>query len=390
MTEVFRIALFTYSTKPRGSVIHTLELAEALQALGHSVCVYALDKDGSGFHRELHCDYELVPAHPVSGNIDDLIRQRIQEFVDYLSDSHLQSRSYDYFHAQDCISANALLILRDRQQIPHFIRTVHHIEAYNSPYLSQCQDRSIFNPDLCLCVSQYWQTVLKQKYGIHAPRVINGVNLDRFSPYPTEQDHVVKQQFQITGNPVYLTVGGIEPRKNSIALLHAFAQVLEQYPNAQLIIAGGATLFDYQDYREQFFAEVETAGILLGQSLLLPGVIPDERLPALYRLADAFVFPSVKEGWGLVVLEAIAAEIPVITADQPPFTEFLTPDQALLMNPTAPDAIAQAMRKIMQPTVRTALIANSRALCHIYTWAASAKMHIREYKRLYARNSLSS
>jgi glycosyltransferase-like protein len=390
MTETFRISLLTYSTKPRGSVIHTLELAEALQALGHRVCVYALDKDGSGFHRELSCDYELVPAHPVSGGIDDLIRQRIQEFVDYLSDSHPQSRTYDYFHAQDCISANALLTLRDRQQIPHFIRTVHHIEAYNSPYLSQCQDRSILNPDLCLCVSQYWQTALKQQYGIDAPRVINGVNLDRFSARPMEQDQVVKQQFQITGDPVYLTVGGIEPRKNSIALLHAFAQVLEQHPHAQLIIAGGATLFDYQDYRDQFFAEVAAMGISVGKSLLLPGVIPDEQLSSLYRLADAFVFPSIKEGWGLVVLEAIAAGIPVITANQPPFTEFLSPDQALLIDPASPNAIAQAMRKIIQPTVKTSLVEYSRSLCNTYTWSASAKMHIKEYKTLYARNSLSS
>lgn len=46
-----RIALLTYATKPRGSVIHTLELANALQSLGHQVCIYALDKDGKGFDR---------------------------------------------------------------------------------------------------------------------------------------------------------------------------------------------------------------------------------------------------------------------------------------------------------------------------------------------------
>jgi glycosyltransferase involved in cell wall biosynthesis len=54
---------------------------------------------------------------------------------------------------------------------------------------------------------------------------------------------------------------------------------------------------------------------VIGRSLILPGVIPDRDLPALYRIADAFVFPSVKEGWGLVVLEAIAAGVPVITSN---------------------------------------------------------------------------
>jgi len=62
-----RIALLTYSTKPRGSVIHTLELAEALHQQGHFVCVYALDKDGQGFDRDLSCSYYLILVLPVQG-----------------------------------------------------------------------------------------------------------------------------------------------------------------------------------------------------------------------------------------------------------------------------------------------------------------------------------
>ncbi|PSB17572.1 MSMEG_0565 family glycosyltransferase [filamentous cyanobacterium CCP2] len=390
MADRFKIALFTYSTKPRGSVIHTLELAEALHHLGHQVCVYALDKDESGFHRSLSCNSEFIPSYPVSGDIDTLIQQRIQEFVNYLSSNPQKLASYDYLHSQDCISANALLMLRDRQQIPHFIRTVHHIEAYNSPFLKECQDRSIRHPDLCLCVSQYWQTELKRQYQIDAPRVINGVNLDRFSPLPSQQDASLKQQFHLTGKPLYLTVGGIEPRKNSIALLHAFSQVLKHYPEAQLIIAGGATLFDYQAYRDEFFAQVEASGIQVGKSLILPGVVTDEQLSVLYRLADAFVFPSVKEGWGLVVLEAIASGTPVITANQPPFTEFLASQHALLIDPASPKAIAHAMIDVVQPAVAASLLEYSRSLCNTYTWNASAKLHLHHYRTLYARNSVSS
>jgi hypothetical protein len=63
--------------------------------------------------------------------------------VAYFSQS---SETYDCYHAQDCIGANALSRLRQRQLIPHFVRTVHHIEAYNSVYLQQCQERSIRDP----------------------------------------------------------------------------------------------------------------------------------------------------------------------------------------------------------------------------------------------------
>lgn len=383
MTDtLLHIALLTYSTKLRGSVVHTLELAEALHAIGHTVCIVALDKDGAGFDRAVSCDVKLIPAQPAPDDIDALIQQRIQEFVDFFSQS---SDRYDCYHAQDCIGANALAILRERGQIPHYIRTVHHIEDYNSFYLQACQERSIRDPDLCLCVSTRWQTELQQRCQIHAPRVINGVNTQRFLTTPDGLEQSLKEQWGLNGHPLYLTVGGIEPRKNSIALLQALSQVLESHPQAQLIIAGGATLFDYQAYRQDFFALADKLGVIIGKHLLLPGVIPDADLPALYRLADAFVFPSVKEGWGLVVLEAIASGIPVITSNQPPFTEFLTEKQALLVDPASPEAIAQAMRSILAPDLAHSLIQNSQAILPHYTWEASARLHLVHYDELLRR-----
>jgi glycosyltransferase-like protein len=374
------IAFFTYSTKPRGSVIHTLALANALHDLGQQVCVYALDKDGKGFDYPLRCQYQPVPAEPVQGDLDTVIRQRIQEFVEFLETNCLKQRSHDYYHAQDCISANALLILRKQQLIPHCIRTVHHIEDYNSAYLRECQDRSIYEPDLCLCVSQYWQTQLKDSYEINAPRVFNGVNREQFLQVSELDAIALKEQLELTGSPIYLTVGGIEPRKNSITLLNAFLQVLTHYPQAQLVIAGGATLFDYQSYRDEFFVLVQQYDLHVRRSLILPGVISDQYLPALYYSADAFVFPSIKEGWGLVVLEAIASRLPVITSNQVPFTEFLTEQQALLVDPHSPDAIAQAMQQVLQPEVAQALIEHSQVVCEQYTWEASAKMHLEHYR----------
>lgn len=128
-------------------------------------------------------------------------------------------------------------------------------------------------------------------------------------------------------SPLYLTVGGLEPHKNSLNLLRAFAQIRDEQPNARLIIVGGETLFDYQDYRQQCFDLIDR--LKLRDAVILPEVVSTVELAAFYRLADAFLFPSLKDGWGLVVLEAIASELPVITANQASFTEFLTSQQAL-------------------------------------------------------------
>ncbi|NET09780.1 MAG: MSMEG_0565 family glycosyltransferase [Symploca sp. SIO2B6] len=409
-SSTLRIALLTYSTKPRGSVVHTLELAIAFHALGHYVCVYALDKDGRGFDRDLPCPVDLITAHPApADDMDHLIRQRIQEFFNGLSDRYEQGHlNYDIFHAQDCLSANALTELRQRytkQQthepyfnhpvdgchapvVPHLIRTVHHIEDYTSPYLQDCQERSIREADLCICVSQHWQHQLKHHYGIEAPRVINGINTERFTPssnvhHPQEmalRNHLGLQA-QSDGL-VYLTVGGIEPRKNSIRLLQAFAQVLNTNPQAQLVIAGGATLFDYHVYREAFFAEVERLGIAIGSSLILPGVMSDDDLACLYRVADAFIFPSIKEGWGMVVLEAIASGLPIMVPNEAPFTEFLGQDQALWIDPYDVDAIAQSMRSLSNPSLRQSLVSASQPILSHYTWDTSAHLHINHYINL--------
>ncbi|MBE7383017.1 MAG: MSMEG_0565 family glycosyltransferase [Leptolyngbya sp. SIO1E4] len=376
-----KIALLTYSTKPRGSVVHTWELTAALTELGHAVCIYALDKDGSGCDRSLPCSIRLIAAQPAPAEIDGLIRQRIQEFVSVLS---AETDTFDIYHAQDCIGANALLQLRQAGNIPHVVRTVHHVEDYQSPYLQQCQDKSIRLPDLCLCVSDRWQQTLKAEYGIVAPRVVNGVNQQRFSPAPTGQEATLKAAYGLTGAPIYLTVGGIEPRKNSIRLLEAFAQVLQTQPAAQLVIAGGATLFDYAPYREAFFQRAAALGIETGAALVLPGVVPDQDLPVLYRCADVFCFPSVKEGWGLVVLEAIAAGLPAIVANEPPFTEFLSAEQALFVSPDSVTAIAQAMVTAAQPRRSHALVQNSRAVLAQYTWSRSAHLHIQAYQQVLA------
>lgn len=398
---MIKIALFTYSTKPRGGVIHTIELAEALQAEGHQVCIYALDKDNIGFHRPLNCPSKLIPTKPAAarqlllqrkqnyskvevGNkdsnpIDELIKQRIQEFIDYLIQ---ETEQYDIYHSQDCISTNALKVLRDRKIISHFIRTVHHIDEFNSPYLQECHDRSILEPDQCFCVSQYWQQQLQQHYQVDAPVVINGVNTQRFSNELNGKEAKLKQQLGIKDSPVYLTIGGIEPRKNSLQLLQAFSEVLKNCPQAQLIIAGGETLFDYEPYRGKFFDIAQQNKIKIGESLILPGVIKDEDVPVLYRCVDAFVFPSVKEGWGLVLLEAIASGLPIITSKIPPFTEFLTNDSALLIDPDSSKDLAIAMQTILNKNIAQKLISNSATIPSQYSWQKSAQIHLKNYQKL--------
>ena len=89
---------------------------------------------------------------------------------------------HDIVHAQDCLSANAALQLRDEGVIDHVVRTVHHVDDFTSPSLIECQERSIVGPDHVLCVSAPWVERLRDEFGVDAGIVPNGVDTHRFRP----------------------------------------------------------------------------------------------------------------------------------------------------------------------------------------------------------------
>ncbi|WP_437506443.1 MSMEG_0565 family glycosyltransferase [Sorangium sp. So ce1099] len=381
------VALLTYSTKPRGGVVHTVELAEALHDLGVEVCIYALNKDQGGFYRAPRCPSVLVPAAPAPAGIDAVVEQRIAEMTTGLR--RLGAR-HDVWHAQDCISANALATLRAEGRVPRFLRTVHHLDDYDSPYLRACQERSVREADACLAVSEAWRKVLRADLGVDAAIVPNGVSLRRYTPAPDGQEAALQARLGATGSPLYVTVGGVEPRKNSIGLLKAFLAVRRRLPGAQLVIAGGETLFDHAPYQREFEAIARGGGVwpagasIVGASpppLVLAGVLPDALIPPLYRLADAFVFPSVREGFGLVLLEAMASGAPVVSSAQPPFTEFLRDgESALLVDPSSTDDLARAMEAILEEGLRRRLRAAGIETAARYTWERSARIAAGVYR----------
>src|SRR5918911_2664093 len=130
-----RIALFTYSTKPRGGVIHTLALAEHLQELGHAVHLFALGKDQTGFFRPTTVPFTLIPIGVLPDDIalDERITHYIKVYYDFLM-AH-QSEPFDIYHAQDCVSANALWRGRAGGGNPALLRNPPHVREFLLPTL---------------------------------------------------------------------------------------------------------------------------------------------------------------------------------------------------------------------------------------------------------------
>jgi len=375
------IALLTHSVNPRGGVVHTLELAQALHRAGHRVTVFMPAAPGEQPFRPSAHRVERVRVPAATRDVAAMVEARIAAFVEHLAPLH-----FDIWHAQDSIGGNALATLAERGLIDGFVRTVHHLDPFTDPRLAAWQQRAFAAARRVLCVSELWRETMRREHGIEAQRVDNGVDLERFTSRADAGDAQVVARLGLrSGAPCVLAVGGIEARKNTLRLLQAFVALRERHPQAQLVIAGGASLLDHDEAVQGFRALVRDAG--LTRDVFVTGPLPDAQMPALFRAADVLAMPSLREGFGLVVLEALACGTPVAASRIAPFTEHLTQDEVSWCDPLDTASIAAALAAALHPERAQRLARETPAVCRRFDWSASAARHVELYTSLLPINA---
>jgi glycosyltransferase-like protein len=374
-----RVALLTYTTRPRGGVVHTLAVAEALAAAGIDVHVFGLGGADERFYRPTPVPFTLFPAPQSTVSLEEKVFASVDSLATGLAG--VVDR-FDVLHAQDCISARAATRVRDRGAGPPVVRTVHHVDDFTTPALIDCQRRAIVEPDHILVVSRYWRRLLHDEYGVAARVVPNGVDPSRFPPVDAGRAAALRDAIGARERFVFLAVGGVEPRKGSKTLFAALGLLRGRGRHPVLAIVGGHSFRDYEAYRQEALAMLPGLGLRLGTDVVALGTLADAELAAWYRSADALAFPSLAEGFGLAVLEALATDLPVVASDLPVFGEFLVDGRdALLPAAGDPEALADALERVMTDgRLRAALTAAGRAVVPSFTWAASAARHAEIYQ----------
>lgn len=364
--------------------MHTLELAEALHDAGVDVTVIAMGEPDAGFFRDVSVPFEIVQTPEWRESLED----RVFSWIDAMEDGlKAMGDRFDIVHSQDCISARAAARVRDAGAGFKLIRTVHHVDDFTTQALMDCQRNAILEPDEVLVVSRLWQAQLLEDYGVQSKIVTNGVRADRFAKAITPERRVeLRNRAGLTHNStdrfLYLTVGGIEPRKGSRHLIDALAKLKAERDDAPaLAVIGGHSFQDYRAYREDVLGSLPELGLELGKDLILLGTIDDAEFPEWFSAADGFVFPSVTEGWGLVILEAASASLPVVASDIDVFHEFLQHDQDAILTRTADaDSLAAGMARLLdEPETVERLVTNGPQLAARYSWAETARQHISIY-----------
>lgn len=284
--------------------------------------------------------------------------------------------SLDLFYSPDFVlppvmRARTLLTVHDLSFVcypqtadPHLYR-----------YLNVAVPRSVGRADHILADSQNTAHDLSRLWDVPAGKVsvlYSGVE-PRFRPVTDAAELArVRGRYDLPQNFIF-TVGTLQPRKNYERLIRAFSQLwaAPEGHSHQLVVAGGKGWL-----YESIFDSVRELG--LDRGVLFPGFVDDEDLPALYTLADLFVFPSLYEGFGLPVLEAMACGTPVICSDASSLPE-VAGDAALLVDPLDVEGWTQAMGQALNDEqLRRRLVARGLAQARRFSWERAA----REVQRL--------
>jgi glycosyltransferase involved in cell wall biosynthesis len=194
-----------------------------------------------------------------------------------------------------------------------------------------------------------------------------------YRPYPAEEVEAFRQAKGV--GRYLLHVGTLQPRKNIPLLLEAFARLNE--PTLQLVLIGGKG-WKY----ESIFTRIQALG--LEARVHFPGYVPDEELPLWYNAGELLVFPSLYEGFGMPVIEAMACGTPVVAANRSSIPEAVG-TAGLLFDPENVDKLVERLTAVLQnPTLANRMRVDGLAHASQFSWERAGRETAAVYQHAVA------
>jgi len=197
--------------------------------------------------------------------------------------------------------------------------------------------QSIISADHIVTMSEYTKNAIVRYFGIDKEKITiiyGGVN-DKFRPYNKDEVFPIISQYGLK-RPYFLSVGTLEPRKNYEVLLQAFKQLKVDY---DLVIIGK------KGWKASNIFMI-TNSLRLQDRVKILGYVKEDDLPLLYNGAEVFMFPSLYEGFGLPVLEALACGIPTISSNASSLPE-IGGEAVKYFNPNSIDDLLKKMQEVL-------------------------------------------
>ncbi|MEZ4987656.1 MAG: glycosyltransferase family 1 protein [Saprospiraceae bacterium] len=250
--------------------------------------------------------------------------------------------------------------------VAHDIAFVHYpgqIPALVRRYYRFFAPRYLQRADALLTVSDFCRTDIAAQYHIPASDIGLTCNAASpvFQPLSEQEQRTVREEYN-AGRPYFFYVGAVHPRKNLVRLIAAFDQFKTQTGAEVDLLIGGRMAWQTGDIKWAWDAAHHR------QNIRFLGYISDETLPKITAAAFGLVYVSLFEGFGVPLLEAMQAGVPVITSNVTSLPE-VAGDAAVLVNPTDVAAIAEAMQQLWEEDdLRQTFVQKGLLRAQYYTW----------------------
>ena len=315
-----KILMLTWEYPPRvvGGIARVVnDLSKRLIKDGHEVTVVTYREGNTPYYEEdkgvkvYRVDNFMINAN----NFIDWVMQLNFNMIAKTGEIIAKEGAFDVIHAHDWLVAYAAKTLKEAYNIP-IVATIHATEAGRNSGIREAGQKYINDTEWMLTYestevivnSNYMKSELQRLFGLPFEKinvVPNGVNITNYSGI--ERDYDFRRRFAMDNEKIILFMGRLVYEKGVQYLIGAMPKILEHYHDAKLVIAGKGGMID--ELRQQ----VDNLGI--SNKVYFAGYLNGKDVGKMYKAADISVFPSTYEPFGIVALEAMLAEVPVVVSD---------------------------------------------------------------------------
>jgi len=388
-----KIAFITFEYPPfiiGGAGVYAENIARELAKLGHQVVVFMPEINDSGRNPLDSINNLDIKKIKINKKVPFKALQfwlhlpkeieKVEKQCDKFDVLHFNGLSY-WFLKEKIIKAPHLAtihhLVKDaiRYNSSSLVSRIVNISGETSLFIPYIEKRCLHRVDKIIAVSDFTKKQIINNYKINPDKievVYNGVNLDEYS-FTQEELKKNRKQFNLPEKPIVLFVGRVDdPRKDLDLLVKAFEKVLEKVDAILLVVGKG----DQTQIRKLASA----LGIL--DDLIFTGFVDDVTLKKCYALCDVYVCPSRLEGFGLTVLEAMAAGKPIVATNRGAIQEVVR-DAGVLVEAENPGALSEAIIEVLTDEQRRKIL-EQKALSRSqdFAWDVGAGKLLEIYKTL--------
>lgn len=315
-----KILMLTWEYPPRvvGGIARVVyDLSRTLLKDGHEVTVVTYrEGDAPYFEDDKGVKVYRVDNYMINpNNFIDWILQMNFSMVAKVNELIAEQGGFDVIHAHDWLVANAAKTIKNSYNIP-IVSTIHATEAGRNSGIHDETQRYINDTEWMLTYessevvvnSNYMKNELQRLFGLPYEKINvipNGVNLNLFNGI--ERDYTFRRKYAMDNEKIILFMGRLVYEKGIQHLIAAMPKILNSYHDAKLVICGKGGMID------ELKAQVSAMGI--AEKVYFAGYLNGKDVQKMYKAADIAVFPSTYEPFGIVALEAMLSENPIVVSD---------------------------------------------------------------------------